>query len=227
MRTKSTRTFASISTFETDRFEWDRTQTGLGIRYRTGRNPAWHFQTRIMGRTVRRALGAVDALSCANAIFAAQTLKDQLTGQARAPVPIPDAPAISLAEFATRFLRDGTPNWKPATLRAHRHALSRFILSAFGPCALSSLNASDVAVWWAGMQGSAGTRNRTLAVLSGLIRHAELLGLRTPGCNPCRGLRLRKASFKAYRLTVEEYRRIFEKKCARTYEHVFTQYGSS
>ena len=53
MLTKSTRTFASISTLETDRFEWDRSQTGLGIRDQTGRNPAWYFQVRIKGRTVR------------------------------------------------------------------------------------------------------------------------------------------------------------------------------
>ena len=40
------------------------------------------------------------------------------------------------------------------------------------------------------------------------MRHAEILGLRPPGSNPCRGLRRRKTGFKAHNLTQEECRRL-------------------
>jgi integrase len=40
------------------------------------------------------------------------------------------------------------------------------------------------------------------------MRHAEILGVRPPGSNPCQGLRRRKNSFKAHRLTPDDYRRL-------------------
>ena len=49
------------------------------------------------------------------------------------------------------------------------------------------------------------TANRSLAVLSSLMKHAEDLGLRLEGSNPCRGLRRRKTGFKAYYLTDVEF----------------------
>lgn len=195
---------------EEDRFEWDSSETGLGIRHRPGRKPAWYFQTRVEGKTVRRSLGPVEDMSRAEAISNANDLHDQLTGNSPLPVLVPDVPKASVAEFTERFLRDGAPNWKPATITAHRYVISRFIVPAFGARDIASLTAEEVATWWAGMDASAGTRNRTLAVLSGIIRHGELLGLRSPGLNPCRGLRRRKSSFQAHRLTRGDYGRLGE-----------------
>lgn len=210
MRAKSKSKMPSAPKREEDRFEWDAAQIGLGIRYRPGRKPAWYHQTRIEGKTVRRSLGPVEDLSRAEAIDSANALQDQLTGKTPLPVLMPDAPKASVADFAERFLRDCAPNWKPATISAHRYVITRFIVPAFGARDLASLTAEDVAAWWAGMDASAGTRNRTLAVLSGIIRHGELLGLRAPGYNPCRGLRRRKSSFKAQRITQGDYRRLGE-----------------
>lgn len=195
---------------EQDRFDWDASETGLGIRHRPGRKPTWYFQTRIDGKTVRRSLGPVEDLSRAEAIASATDLQAELSGKVPLPVLVPDVPKASVADFAERFLRDGAPNWKPATITAHRYVISRFIVPGLGARDLVSLSAEDVAAWWAGMAASAGTRNRSLAVLSGIIRHSELLGLRAPGHNPCRGLRRRKSSFKAHRLTQDDYRRLGE-----------------
>ena len=191
-----------------DRFEWDDAEPGLGIRYRSGRKPTWYFQTRINGKSTKRSLGPVSELSVAEAREMARRERGEHSGATPPPTRAPTPPKSSLAEFAERYLRDGSPNWKPATIKAHRYVLSRFILPAFGERDLASLTAEDVATWWAGLDAAAGTRNRTLAFLSGLIRHAELLGLRSPGHNPCQGLRRRKSSFKAYDLTSEDYKRL-------------------
>ena len=51
----------------------------------------------------------------------------------------------------------------------------------------------------------AGTANRSLAVLSSLMKQAENLGLRPEGSNPCRGLRRRKTGFKAHYLSDAEF----------------------
>jgi len=52
---------------------------------------------------------------------------------------------------------------------------------------------------------AAASRNRALAVLSGMFRHAEVLGLCPSGSNPCKGLRKRSTSFKAIYLTDADY----------------------
>ncbi|MEO1662581.1 MAG: tyrosine-type recombinase/integrase [Pseudomonadota bacterium] len=195
---------------EEDHFKWDAEETGLGIRYRPSRKPAWYFQTRVEGKTVRRSLGPVEDLSRVEAIAGARDVMDNLTGTKPLAVLVPDVQKASVANFTEQFLRDGAPNWKPATIKAHRYVISRFILPAFGDRDLASLTAQDVAAWWAGLDAAAGTRNRTLAVLSGIIRHGELLGLRSPGLNPCQGLRRRKSSFKAQRLTSDDYGRLGE-----------------
>jgi len=43
-------------------------------------------------------------------------------------------------------------------------------------------------------------------VLSGMMRHAEVLGVRPPGSNPCKGLRRRRSDFSAQYLSTTGYR---------------------
>ncbi|MEO1156218.1 MAG: tyrosine-type recombinase/integrase [Pseudomonadota bacterium] len=208
MLAKQTKKASRNQTPDKDRFEWDDKEPGLGVRFRTGRNPTWYLQTRIEGKTVRRSLGLLSDFSLADAREIAREARDELSGAAPAPVLVPEISKATVTDFSEQFLKDGAPNWKPATIKAHRYVISRFIVPAFGTRDLASLTAEEVAAWWSGLDASAGTRNRTLAVLSGIIRHGELLGLRSPGLNPCQGLRRRKSSFKAYRLTSEDYGRL-------------------
>jgi len=134
----------------------------------------------------------------------------ELTGETT-PLPlIPERPKATVAEFAARFLDHGTPSWKPATLKAHRSLLACSILPQFGFRDIASITAQEVASWFARAQGSQGTRNRALAVLSGIMRHAEILGLRPPGSNPCQGLRRRKNRFEVHRLSQQDYGRLGE-----------------
>ena len=191
-----------------DRFEWDAHVPGLALRYRSGRQSAWYVQIWVDGRTVRRAIGPLAALSVDQARDRARTVIAELRGEPVAAPLVPEIPNATVAEFAPRFLRDGTPNWKPATLRAHRSALAGAILPQFGTRDIASITPQEVAVWFAEAPGSQGTRNRSLAVLSGLMRHAEMLGLRLPGSNPCQGLRRRTTGFKAYKLAADDYRRL-------------------
>ena len=84
------------------------------------------------------------------------------------------------------------------------------ILPQFGFRDIASVTPQEVASWFTRAQGSQGTRNRALAVLSGMMRHAEILGLRPPGSNPCQGLRRRKNQFEVHRLSQRDYGRLGE-----------------
>ncbi|KDA01790.1 phage integrase family site-specific recombinase [Hyphomonas oceanitis SCH89] len=138
----------------------------------------------------------------------ARALIAELTGETK-PLPlVPETPKATVSEFAVRFLDHGTPSWKPATLKAHRSLLACAILPQFGVRDIASITAQEVASWFARARGSQGTRNRALAVLSGMMRHAEILGLRPPGSNPCQGLRRRKNRFEVHRLSEQDYGRL-------------------
>ena len=84
--------------------------------------------------------------------------------------------------------------------------MQRFILPAFGNRRVDAITARDVRSWFDELSVTrAGTANRSLAVLSSLMRHGEDLGLCPEGSNPCRGLRRRKSGFKAHYLTDVEF----------------------
>ena len=71
---------------------------------------------------------------------------------------------------------------------------------------VDAITARDVRNWFDELSVTrAATANRSLAVLSSLMKHAEDLGLRPEGSNPCRGLRRRKSGFKAHYLTNVEF----------------------
>jgi integrase len=114
-------------------------------------------------------------------------------------------PGQSLADFAPRFLADCAHQWKPNTLAGHRRGLARQVLPVLGKISLAALSREDVLRWRAGEKASPGTVNRAMAVLSSMMRHAEVLGLRPAGQNPCQGLRRRKSGFAADYLDATGY----------------------
>jgi|AntAceMinimDraft_11_1070367.scaffolds.fasta_scaffold01498_14 integrase len=197
-------------TISADRFEWDTEVPGLALRHRQDRQPAWYIQIWVDGRNLRRAIGPQASLNIDQARDMALTLIAELTGQTIPTTLIPETPTSTVADFAARFIEHGTPNWKPATLKAHRSLLACAILPQFGFRDVASVTAQEVASWFSRSRASQGSRNRALAVLSGMMRHAEILGLRPPGSNPCQGLRRRKNRFQVHQLSREDYGRLGE-----------------
>jgi integrase len=187
-------------------FEWDNEVAGLALRFRPNKKPAWCVQLRRDGRTIRRSLGAADSLSLEEARFAASALIADLAGDDCHVKRINrDA---TVAECAELFLTHGAASWKPATARTHRYMAVRYIHPSLGELPVAAITAEEVTGWRASLSNSVETGNRALAVLSGIMRHAELLGIRPAGSNPCQGLRRRRSAFKTYRLTAKDYRRL-------------------
>ncbi|MBY6059515.1 site-specific integrase [Leisingera daeponensis] len=180
---------------------WDTEVPKLGLRQR-GTNSSWIVQWRADGRTRKQTLGRSDAIPLPQARELARTLLD---GVAKGAAP--DA-APTVAAFSRRYLKDLAPSWKPATHRAHAHDVEHLIIPYLGSKRLNQVTRADLVSWKDGLPGSAASGNRALAVFSGMMRHAELLGLQPPGSNPCKGLRRRKTSFKATYLSEAQWARL-------------------
>ena len=98
--------------------------------------------------------------------------------------------------------------WKPGTLAVNRSHLNNQILPWFRGRPIADITATDVRRWFASLHSTPAAANRSLPVLSRIMRQAEKSGLRPENSNPCRGIRrfpqIRKERF----LTLEETRRL-------------------
>jgi integrase len=98
--------------------------------------------------------------------------------------------------------------WKLATVDNHRRDLRRLILPTLGNIAVDKLGKADVTIWLDQLDISGRTKDRATSVLSSMMRHAETLGLRPAGSNPCAGRRRHRSTFSARYLAVRDLRRL-------------------
>ena len=182
--------------------EWDSEVSGLGLRVRS-KQRTWIVQARVSGKSRKVTLGRIEELSKEAARQKARAVLSDWK-QTTTPVILSE----TVLDFSERFLNECAGQWKPATLRAHKHNLRVDVLPHLGTRRVEDLDRSCVEAWYKSPNGSTALRTRALAVLSGMLRHAEIVGLRPPGSNPCKGLRRRTTGFKAKYLTPQEWARL-------------------
>ncbi|OUS06313.1 hypothetical protein A9Q96_10090 [Rhodobacterales bacterium 52_120_T64] len=182
--------------------EWDSKVSGLGLRVRS-KQRTWIVQARVSGKSRKVTLGRIEELSKDEARQKARTV---LLDWKQGAMPVDLSETVQ--EFGTRYLNECAGQWKPATLRAHKHNLRVDVFPHLGTRRVEDLDRSSVEAWYKSPNASTALRTRALAVLSGMLRHAEIVGLRAPGSNPCKGLRRRKSGFKAKYLTPQEWARL-------------------
>ena len=182
-----------------EKVAWDGVVKGLGLR-RRGEAVSWILQVRIRGRSVKRVVGD-GAMPRPEARAAARALIAELQ------VSLEGAPErlATVAEFGARYIADKSAGWAAETIKRNRSYFRTTIAPALGDLRIADVTRVDVITWLDGLTCSAGTRNICMAFLSGIMRHAELLEIRSPGSNPCKGLRRRKSAFKATYLTRDEF----------------------
>ncbi|MEM9148539.1 MAG: integrase arm-type DNA-binding domain-containing protein [Pseudomonadota bacterium] len=194
----------TTATTPTERIEWDTEVPGLGLRARPSGTASWIFQRRVDGRLKKVTLGRASDIDPA---LARELARETM---ALAPANATPAEAPRLGAFAERFLTDCANRWKANTAVRHQRDVEDRIVPGLGRLRIDRITREDVMAWRDGLAGapSGATQNRALAVLSGMMRHAEALGLRRTGTNPCRGLRRRKTEFQAHRLGISDWARL-------------------
>ena len=113
-----------------------------------------------------------------------------------------------MRDFAEEFLRRQGRRWKPATREGNRYLIERHILPFFGSMPVAAIARADVRRWFASLNGTPGNANRTLPVLSVMMRQAELWELRPQGSNPCRNMRRYKTKPRERFLSADELKRL-------------------
>lgn len=113
---------------------------------------------------------------------------------------------VLMKEFIETFLADCQHRWKPITFQGHSSVCRGRIRSYFGSAYVSDITAADVRTW---RDEYVGSYVVPLSILSSIFEHAESVGLRKVGSNPCTGLRRKKSGFVAKYPDENDYREIW------------------
>lgn len=187
---------------------WDTELNGFGLATRPSGVRTWFVTFRRRGKTRRKKLGRTDTLSAQEArkLARAELAIAALDGLPVPPKPDPDA-AMLVREFVQIFQDEYCRHWKPSTIASCRSTF-RDIDKLFGHMELRAVRKQDVILWRDSCVTRPGMFNRSIPVLSGLMKYAEQKGLRPRGSNPCRGTARYKRELPDRFLTAAEYRRL-------------------
>jgi len=161
-----------------ERVIWDDRVTGLGLRLRARSAPVWIGHKRVEGRAVKRTLGGLDGMNIEEARDVARSMFDLRERRLRV--------APTLASFVSIFIEDNAGRWKQNTVKSHRRGLMRHTVPVLGAKPVDAITRADAVAWQDGLDMAAGSRNRVLAVLSGLMLHAESVRPSPRGLEPLR-----------------------------------------
>lgn len=110
--------------------------------------------------------------------------------------------------FAADFLKHQERRWKPATRKYNRYMVKNHLLPWFGHLRTAEITRADVKRWFDSLSGTPGNANRTLPLLSAMMRHAELRDIRPQGSNPCRKMKRYRMTPRERFLSAEELKRL-------------------
>ncbi len=98
--------------------------------------------------------------------------------------------------------------WKPATLKVNRIYLRNQILPWFAGRPVADITRAEVRQWFGTLRATPAAANRSLPILSVIMREAAVYGHRAEGTNPCRGMRRYPERRRERFLTCGELRRL-------------------
>lgn len=127
------------------------------------------------------------------------------------PVTRPAAPHVGRVPFETVadevFRRYGRV-WKPATLKVNRVYLRNQIMPWFAGRPVGEITRAEVRRWFGTLRATPAAANRSLPILSVIMREAAVYGHRAEGTNPCRRIRRYPEPRRERFLTPDELRRL-------------------
>ena len=100
--------------------------------------------------------------------------------------------------------------WKAGTLNVNRGYLRQQILPHFSGRPVADIDRREIHNWFASLRATPFAADRSVPVLSVIMREAEAMGLRPEDSNPCRGIRRYRRKGRERFLSDDEIRRLAE-----------------
>ena len=178
----------------------DRDLLSFGLK--VSKNGAKTFFVRV----ARKPSAENIVLGTADQITAAEAREKAVAAIAAAKADRETGPLF--ADFVQEFMRRQGRRWKPSTREGNRKMIDRYLVPLFGTMRVAEIARADARRWFDTMSGTPGNANRTLPVLSVMMRQAELWDLRPQGSNPCRNMSRYRMAPRERFLSVDELKRL-------------------
>ena len=173
---------------------------GFGFTVAKDGTKTFFVQAPHAASTSRTVLGTADRMTAAEAREkACATITAEKAERRSGPL---------FADFAAEFMRRQGRRWKPSTREGNAHLTDRYLVPFFGTMRVAEIGRADVRRWFDSMSSTPGNANRTLPVLSVMMRQAELWDLRPQGSNPCRNMRRYRTAPRERFLSPDELKRL-------------------
>ena len=182
----------------------DRALRGFGVRVLPSGGKRFFVHCQHRGERVWRIVGDAETVSLAEARSrATETLAAIRRGEGASP------PGNTLFEaVAETVFRRHERVWKAGTLAVNRCYLRNQLLPFFGRRRIADIERKDARRWFASLHATPAAADRSMPVLSVIMREAEAMGLRPEGSNPCHGIRRNRCKGRERFLSDDEIRRL-------------------
>ncbi len=181
---------------------------GFGVRILPTGRKRFFVQSQRRGERIWKIIGDADSTGIAEArAHATETL-----AAIRKDESAPARPEETLFEAVAETVFDRYAHvWKAGTLNVNRCYLRNQLLPYFAERGIADIDGRDVRNWFASLRATPVAADRSMPVLSVIMREAEAMGLRPEGSNPCRGIRRYRRKGRERFLSDEEIRRLSDR----------------
>ena len=159
---------------------------GFGIRVLPSGRKRFFVHCQHRGERIWKVAGDADSISVSEARSRAGAILAAIRRGEDAPRDPEETLFEAVAETVfQRYQRV----WKAGTLNVNRGYLRQQILPQFAGRPVAGIDRREVRNWFASLRATPAAADRSMPVLSVIMREAEAMGLRPEGSNPCRGVR--------------------------------------
>ena len=178
---------------------------GFGVRVLPSGAKRFFIHSQHRGQRTWKTVGDANAMALDEARTRAASMLAAIRIGADAPVAT-HAPRFETVAEAV-FQRHAHI-WKAKTLYVNRSYYRCQLLPWFAGRSIVDIGRQDVQLWFASLRATPVAADRSMPILSVIMKEAELMGYRPEGSNPCRGIRRYRRKGRERYLTDGELRRL-------------------
>ena len=178
---------------------------GFGVRVLPSGGKRFFVHCQHRGKRVWKIIGDAEAMS----VIEARSRASGMLAAIRRGDTAPPRPEEALFEaVAETVFRQHERVWKPRTLAVNRGYLRNQIMPHFAGRNVADIDRREVRDWFASLAATPAAADRSMPILSVVMKGAERMGLRPEGSNPCRGIRRYRRKGRQRFLSDDEIRRL-------------------
>ena len=178
---------------------------GFGVRVLAAGGKRFFVQCQYRGERVWKIVGDAENMG----IGEARASATEMLAAIRRGEEVPYRPEETLFEAVAGIVFERHARlWKAGTLHVNRSYLRNQLLPHFAGRQIADIDRQEVRNWFASLRPTPVAADRSMPVLSVIMREAEAMGLRPEGSNPCRGIKRYRRKGRERFLSDDEIRRL-------------------